>query len=117
MFGVELEFRLEQLGHLDRVHDGREEEDHGVGGRGNEDGNVSDEGQGMVKLGEFEGGRVDASNAEILMLEGGGGVHVGANVSCFGAEEDVEDELDGVGLETHLLVVIPLGRLRHRCIQ
>ena len=101
---VEGELGLEQLGHFDGVEDAAEEEDHGVGARGGEDGDVGEERERVVEFVERKGGGIDAPERQVFPLEGRGGLggHVGADVAGLRAEEEVEDELDGVGLYASL---------------
>lgn len=99
---VEAELLDEELRDLDCDHDAREEEDHGVGGGGHGHAGARDEAEGLDEVIGAERRRVDAAEGEIALVGGGGGGAGGrglvAEVARFGAEEEVEEELDGVCL-------------------
>jgi hypothetical protein len=55
----------------------------------------------VPELSQLHGSRVNSAEGHVFCLECGGlGVDVGSDVTGFGSEEDVEDELDRVGLDT-----------------
>lgn len=60
----------EQLRNLDRHHDARPQERHGVGDGGDHDVRVRRVRQGLDKVVEGDGGRVDAAEGHVLLLEG-----------------------------------------------
>ena len=97
---VEGELGQEELGDLDGDEDGGEAEDDAVRDRGHEDGGVAGEEEGFDEFDGAEGRWVDAAaDGEVFLLEGGPAVgDAAAHVACFGAEEEVEDELDAVDL-------------------
>lgn len=111
---VEAEQLGEELRDLDRDHDARPQEFHCVGDCGENDAWVRDVCEGLDEIVKGEGGRVDAAEGHVLLLEGGllglrgvfddgGGLGLGglagADVSGFGTEEEVEDELEPIDLE------------------
>lgn len=113
LLGVEAEQLGEELRDLDRHHDARPQEFHGVGTRGDHDARVRSVGERLDKVVEGEWGLVDATKRHVLLLEGrrlgllgllGGGDLdfgglAGADVAGLGSEKEVEDELEAVDLD------------------
>lgn len=96
---IEVEFLAEQLGQLDGDEDAAEEEGHGVGDGGEEDAELAAEEEGLDELVGANGGRIDATELEVLLLEVRAVVSdTVADVAGFGAEDEVENELDAVDL-------------------
>ena len=97
---VEAKFHAEELGEFDGDEHGSEEEDHGVGDGGDQDGGISGHGEGLDEFPEREGFRVDASEVEVFLSEIRAlVVDAGADVASLWAEEEVEDQVDTVDLE------------------
>lgn len=100
MLGVEAELLGEDLRDLDGKGDTTPEEDHGVGTGWDEHAGLDDVGQGLDKVPQTKGGRVDAAELEDAILDAGdlaGSVLV-AEVEGFRAEEEVQKKLDAVDL-------------------
>ena len=99
--GVETELGKEQLRNLDGEENTAEAEVDGVGDCGDPDGGVTEEGQGLDELDEFEWRGVDPLEGEVLLLEGGDIMaNDVAHVKSLGAKEEVGDELHTICLAT-----------------
>lgn len=106
MLGVEAEFLWEDLRDLDGERDATPEEDHGVGAGWDEHAGLGDVGQGLDEVPNTEGCWVDAAELEDAFFDAGdlaGGVLV-AEVEGFRAEEEVQNELYAVDLESRIEV-------------
>lgn len=96
---VELEFGKEKLRNLDSEEHAAEAEDDGVGDGGNPDGGVTEKEERLDELEWLEGGRVDALEVEVLLLESRDVVADRiAHVKGLGTKEEVGDELNAVDL-------------------
>ena len=105
LLGIEAEFRDEDLRDLDGKEDGAEAEDKGVGDGGDDDGGMFGEREGCDEFDWLKRRGVDAAEGGVFGFEGGEvvvgahGIGSGADVARLGAEEEIEDELDGVDLD------------------
>ena len=99
--GVEAKLGKEELGDLDGDEDGGEPEDNGIGDGGNQDAGVASEEEGLDKLNRLERFGVDATEIQVLLLEGGTPVFDAAtHVAGFGTEEKVKNELNAINLRS-----------------
>jgi hypothetical protein len=98
---VEVEFLAKELRQLDRDENRAEEERHRVRDGGDEDARLQEEGQGVVEVVQRERAGVQTPEVEVLFPGARGFMrNTTADVSRFGTEEDVEEELDPVDLES-----------------
>lgn len=95
---IEVKCSCKQLRYLNRIKDAREAEYDSVADRRDDDGGFASKQYGLVEIVKAERFGIDAAEREVLLLEGGFIVRTSAEVAGFGEKEDVEDELDGVGL-------------------
>lgn len=110
LLAVEVEFLAEELRDLDGDEDGGEEEDHCVRAGGDHDARVLCHSEGRDELEEGEGRWVDAVEFEVFFFEGRAVVvDAEAEVACFWAEEDVEDELTAIDLRIVLVDTTMVG--------
>lgn len=105
---VEFELWKEELRDFHGEENAAEAEDDRIGDSRDPNGSVAEERQGLNELVETERLGVDAPEVQILLLECGNVVaHFIAHVEGFGAEEEVGDELNAVGLQIVSLPVRP----------
>lgn len=94
-----MELLAEELRQLDGDEHAAEEEGHGVGDGGEEDAELAAEEEGLDELVCGYRRWVDAAELEVLLLEVGAVVSDAcADVAGFRPEEEVQNELDAVGL-------------------
>lgn len=87
------------MGDFDGAKDRGEQEDHRVCDGCEEDGNVREESQRVGEFSPLKGSRVDSADGQVLVLDSGwASLNIAADIAGFRAEEEVEDELNGVGL-------------------
>lgn len=99
LLGVETKLGEEKLRNLDGEKNAAEAEDHRVGDCGDPNRSVAEKEKRLNKLDRLEGGRVNALEVEVLLLESGDFVANDiAHVKGLGTEEEISNELYAVGL-------------------